>query len=267
MRPGPVSRGFKVFVVAAMLAVGMHAPAARAAGDVDSLLARSRDLLRNAEYDENIALLTSLLADSLLPVEARRESYLLLIKTHLYLRTHLSRQSQGATAAELNLRRARELTRECLQDPALHSTRPEPEVEFPPEMVQMFRFVRAEVLGGFRVTSLSPPGARVVLDGDTLMAQLPDSASAALEWHDLPVGVHQVLVLAPGHVTKRVQIEISPGSVIESAYALHKRRGPLWYTTRAAAVLAVGTVIYMAVRPDVETDLPGPPPPPAGPGR
>lgn len=230
------------------------------ADTVRSRLELGRDYLRDAEYDRNIEMLGGLLREGVADSSLLGESYLLLIKTHLYLRNYLVRQPQGRTSAELNQSKARALVVECLSRPALRHLRPEPEVDYPAEMVQLFRDVRAEVQGGFRVTKLQPPTASVVLDGDTLRA---DTSGTLREVEDLPVGTHQILVIALGHVPHREEIEIAPGTVLERPYVLRRRHGPFWYGARAAVVGSVGTLLYLAGRPKPESDLPGPPPPPA----
>jgi PEGA domain-containing protein len=243
-------------------------PAPAAAVDPEQSLAQSRELIKAGEYDQAIELLRGTIERAHPSPAALREAYLLLIKTHVFVGNSLKRQPQGRTASELEYDEARRLIGECLGLRELRHTTPEPESEFPPEMVQFFHDVRGRMLGGIRVAGVVPRAAMVTLDGDTLR---PASGAQLLEATDVPVGAHLVLVRSPGYVPQTDQVRVSPGSTLELSYTLHRQRTRWWYATRiGAGVVSLGTLValgYAARSTPGSTAgpgaLPGPPPPPS----
>ncbi len=262
------TRGIGQIAVVALVLIAVVAPlladaAAPARQELEQALEQSRELIKSGEYDKSIDLCVATLPHARAHTDALRQTYLQLIASHVYLGTYLLRQPQGRSSADLNYRRAKELIAECVSQKELRGTRPEPEIDFPPEMIQRFQEVRSEILGGFRVTKLSPVNAVVQLDGDTLKSS---DESGQLEAVDILVGPHEVAVHAAGHVPVRDTIEIAPGVVLEQPYLLRRRRGVLWYATRAGGVGGLAALLILASKPKPVADLPGPPPPPSAAG-
>jgi hypothetical protein len=229
-------------------------------------VADARELLKSGDYDRAIEVLKAALASGPHAAPLARDLYLQLIKTYVTLGNDLKFRPQGREASSLNYRAARELIVECLSQPALRRTRPEPATDYPPEMVRLFAEVRAERFGAFRVGGLVPAGATVTFDGDTLAA-LPDAARAL---EDVPAGTHAVVVSAPGYRTLAQTIGISPGATLERSYQLMRRRGRAWYATRTLAVVGAAVGIGLLIGHDNgqgpapgETLLPPAPPPPS----
>jgi hypothetical protein len=137
-------------------------------------------------------------------------------------------------------------------------------------MVRLFDDVRSEIFGALRVRDVSPAGAMVYLDGDTLHVSPGEEALGA---KDIPAGVHIVTVEHPGYETVTDRIVIAPNSTLERNYSLEKRKGTGWYATRVGLGLAVvGGLAFALLSGDDSAEtppepLPGPPPPPAAHGR
>lgn len=225
----------------------------------------ARELIKAGDYDRAIEVLKAAMAGGRGEPTGRRDAYLLLIKSYVFLGNDLKFKPQGREASSLNYRAAREMIAECLGVKELRHTRPEPVSEYPPEMISAFIEVRGQVLGAFRVAGLEPPHAVVLFDGDTLRARPAEVMPGEV---DLPVGRHQVVVQAPGYRTVTDEISISPNSTLERSYQLKRRRSRAWYATVATgAVGVVGGLIALAVgggRKSASAEpLPDPPPPPS----
>jgi len=73
----------------------------------------------------------------------------------------------------------------------LEQTLARPEGTYPPKMLQLFRDVRTETQGSYRVVGLTRPDALVTLEADTLIAARGDSLLCAI---NLPAGSYRVTV-------------------------------------------------------------------------
>jgi len=264
-----------VLVLCASLPLTVYAqpgPAAPAADSAqaaqttaEQAVADSRELLKSGDYDRAIEVLKAALAGGPYPGPLTRDLYLQLIKTYVTLGNDLKFRPQGREASNLNYRAAREWIVECLANPTLRHTRPEPATDYPPEMVRLFAEVRAERFGAFRVVGVEPAGAAVLFDGDTLRLV----ADGVRGGDDVPVGTHSVVVGAAGHRTLVETVTISPGATLERSYGLSRRQGARWYVTRGALVVVAGVGVGLLVgrgrtqSPNPgETLLPPAPPPP-----
>jgi hypothetical protein len=247
----------------------LHAQSAAAIAppaDPRASLAEARELIKSGEYAKTVDVLRASREAMRGDASLLAENYLLLIKTYVFMGNELRNQPNGRPSAEAVYDQASEMIAECLAIPALRHTRPEPETDYPPEMVQLFREVRDTVQGGLRITSLDPPEAVVLLQGDTLRAS---SAAALLEATDLPIGVYRLEVHAPRFVSIREELQITPGAMLERPYTLKPKRGTMWYATRVAGAVGAVAAIVLIAQPKKtsEPDLGEPPPPPTGPRR
>ena len=242
------------------LQVPVTAPA-----EPEAALQQARELIKSGEYDQAIETLKGLIGQPQRRIEILRETYLLLIKTYVYLGNDNKRKEQGRETSILHYNAARERIAECLRIRELRHTRPEPETDYPEEMVAFFKDVRAQIFGSFRVSDVSPAGAIVLFDADTLRTSPGDVAQGDV---DLGVGQHLVVVRYPGFRDATEEITIEPGATLARSYQLKKRRGRLWYASRVGAALGVVVgVVAVLVRPgagESPTPLPGAPPPPTG---
>lgn len=262
--PWPGSAGAQAPVTARETLVAQAASPSDSLATTAAPIANARELIKSGDYDRAIEILRAEIARSADQPAELREAYLQLIKTYVFLGNDYKFRPQGREASNLNYRAARELIAEALENPVLRHTQPEPATEFPPEMIAFFAEVRSRLFGGFRVIALDPPGALVLLDGDTLRTPPGESAPAA---DDLRVGSHTVAVRAAGYKDVRETITISPNATLERSYRLEKRRSAGWYVARVAGALGVigGTIALVAGRKDGATgpeSLPGAPPPP-----
>lgn len=238
------------------------APDARAAS---AAIEEARELIKSGDNDRAIEKLRSAVVLGRQDPAILRLAYLQLIKTYVFLGNDYRAKPQGYEQSRLNYREARQLIAEALAVPALRDLRAEPATDYPPEMIASFAEVRAQVFGAFRVTDLEPPGAVVLLDGQTLRAPAP---GAPLGETDLPIGAHRVVVRHPGYQDVSEEVVVSPGATLERRYRLEKKRGAMWYASRGGVVAGViGTVALLVGRNGggaaTATPLPGAPPPPS----
>jgi hypothetical protein len=136
-----------------------------------TVLAETREWFKQGDYDQAIEALRAALGRGGHATQDQQDLYLQLIKGYVLLGNDLKFRPQGREASNLNYDAARARIEECLAKPQLRRTRPEPESDYPPEMVRLFADVRARMLGRFRIVGVTPRDAAVVLDGDTLRAQ------------------------------------------------------------------------------------------------
>ena len=154
------------------------APALLPPEAIEARFQEARELIKNAQYGRAVDLLEPAI-ESLRPnMEKLREAYLLLIYTYEVWGNDERRGPNGMRGAELIYGKARDLIRECLGIRELRHMRPEPETDFPVEMVRDFEQVRNELFGQFRVASLEPKAAVVILDSDTLSGTFPSTWTA-----------------------------------------------------------------------------------------
>jgi hypothetical protein len=237
---------------------------APAPADVPAALQEARESLKNGDYDHAIEVLRAALP-ACRTTEERRETYLLLIKTYVFLGNDLKFRPQGREASNLNYKEAGTLVAEALRVPELRHLEPQPATDYPPEMLSLFANVRAEIFGTLRIRSLEPADAVVVLDGDTLRAA---TGGDPLVVPDLAVGTHDIVVRSPGYEDRVDTITIAPGTTLEASYHLEKRRTKGWYAVRATGVgVLVGGIVALVASGDSSTEapqpLPGPPLPPS----
>jgi hypothetical protein len=172
------------------------------------------------------------------------------------------RDRQDPVTSELYLDRAETSILDCLQNPGLAHVHPEPEVDFPPEMVALFRDTRDRIFGSIQV-KVEPPDATVRLDGEPM--SIPPGARFPGA-QNVPVGEHALTMEAEGYKVLTEQVTIQPNTTVAPEFTLKKNRGFLWYASRGAVVTA-GVVVAAILgsggggEEPVE-DLPGPPPPP-----
>jgi hypothetical protein len=217
------------------------APTVDSGAPLSSQLDRSRELLKDGNYDDAIEILKPLIAREPAHPDSLADVYLLLIKTYVFIGNDNRFKLQGREVSNLNYQEAKKLIAECLGIRALRHTRPEPASEYPEEMIRFFAEMRGTMFGSFRVSETVPAGATVLLDSDTLRTLPGESVVGDV---DLAVGSHLVIVRAKGYKDHKEQIEISPNSTLEQPYRLDRRRGTAWYATMAAAAagLVVGTI-------------------------
>jgi hypothetical protein len=235
---------------------------------VDSAISQAKELLRDADYDRSIEVLKQALTVTRTSVDRKREIYLLLIKTYVFLGNDLKFRPQGRAASSLNYQEAKRLIGECLRTRELRHTRCEPVSEYPPEMVAFFAEVRREIFGAYRVLHMDPRWAIAKLDGDTLRSFPGDTLLGDV---DIQVGPHEVLVRALGFKDLTDRIQIAPDITLERSYKLERQHGPLWYASRWGAAVGVvgGTIAAFAAKGGNKgttlAPLPGAPPPPSSP--
>ncbi len=204
-------------------------------------LERAREMLRDGDYDRSIEVLKGALERAGSDPERLRETYLLLIKTYVFLGNDLKFKPQGREASNLNYQEARRLIAECLGRRELRHMYPEPASQYPPEMVTFFAETRRNIFGAFRVQEVVPATALVLLDGDTLRTLPGETQMGDV---DIATGEHVVVVSAPGFKETTDRITIAPDVTLERSYRLVKRKGGMWYATRGAGALGlVGGVI------------------------
>jgi hypothetical protein len=232
-----------------------------------TVLAEARESFRQGDYDRAIEGLRAALARGDHASADLQDLYLQLIKGYVLLGNDLKFRPQGREASNLNYDAARKRIVECLSRPELRRTRPEPETDYPPEMVRLFADVRAQLFGAFRVVAVAPREATVLLDGDTLRARGDGSYLA----ENLMAGPHALSVAAARHQTLSEVVEISPGSTLERSYTLSHRKTTMWYATRAAVVVGAAVGVGLLVgggeesAPTGPSALPEAPPPPSSP--
>src|SRR5438105_3749477 len=169
---------------------------APAPSEPEQSLARSRELIKEAQYDQAIELLQGAIHQLGPRPELLREAYLLLVKTVVFDANYLMTQPNGRAAADQMYDKAERLIAECLTVRELRHTRPEPASDYPAEMIQRFRDVRARMFGGVRLGDVSPAGALVMLGADTLKRA---GSAGAFEMADVPVGEHLLSIRFPGY--------------------------------------------------------------------
>jgi hypothetical protein len=199
----------------------------------DAIL-RGRELIGDADYDRSIEVLRAALAKPGLTTTQRRDIYLLLVNTYVFLGNDLKFKPQGREASNLNYQEARRLIAEMLRVRELRHTQPDP--LSPPEVVTAFAEVRRQIFGAFRILEITPPTAHALLDGDTLRAfgegdQRGDT--------NIEVGPHVVMVEAEGYKPVEDRITIVPGVTLERSYQLVRRRSPWYYAARWAGGLGL----------------------------
>ncbi len=236
------------------------APPAPPNATIAGPLEQARDLIKSGDYDRAIEDLKGVIGKERTRITTLREAYLLLTKTYVFLGNDYKLKPQGREASNLNYKAAREMIADCLRVKELRQTRADPESEYPPEMVAFFGEVRARLFGSFGVPAVSPAGATVLLDADTLRT-LP--GKDVLGDVDLAVGRHVVVIRYPRYQDLTEEIVISPNSTLERSYQLVKRRGKWWYASRFGAV--VGAVTLGAALRSHKTSTPPQPLPPAPP--
>lgn len=226
----------------------------------------AREHLRSAEYDKAVAVLDAYIAESSGDPEALEPAYLLLINTYTVLSNDFRSRGDFVTS-ELYLDRAEASILECLEQPGLFHVRAVPEVDYPPEMVALFRATRVRIFGSFEVTALDPPQAVVKID-DVLVPVPEGLLLPRIE--NIPVGDHILSVEADGYKTFTEEITIRSGTVLARELELSKKRGFMWFASRGAVVAGVVAIAFIAGgsggdESDPVTELPGPPPPPSSP--
>lgn len=254
------------FAVFSWMAVPLAAQEALPPADPQAALQRSQDRIRSGDYDGAIEILKTTIAGARADTSVLRPAYLLLAKSLVYLGNDLKRRPQGRSSADLNYAEAKRRIAECLSIRELRHTRAEPVEEYPEEMVRMFDEVRSEIFGSFRIIGLQPPDATVLLGADTLRIPPGETLPGDV---NLAVGGYVVKVGRTGYRTLTDPIRISPNATLERSYVLPKKRGRMWYATRAGAgaLIAGGTValVRWINRDDPLDPLPEAPPPPARP--
>jgi hypothetical protein len=246
---------------ATLAQVGPPTPLAKSS---PAALDRARELIKDGEYDGAIEILKGAIGAG--QSVQLRDAYLLLIKTYVFLGNDLKFKPQGREASNLNYQEAKKLIAECLRAPGLRHTEPVPATDYPPEMIESFRQVRATIFGSFHIARLEPPATIALLDSDTLRAFPGDTLPGDV---DIPVGQHLVHVRAPGYKHVDEEVVIPPGSVLERSYRLTRKRGAAWYATASSVAVAAVIGAFAIGRgssggPSTPGVLPGAPPPPSG---
>jgi hypothetical protein len=236
-----------------------------ASPDVSTTLQKARESIKGGQYDQAIETLQGVIGQPQQRTETLRDAYLLLIKAFIYQGNDLKGKDQRRQQALLDYEKARGLIAECLRVPELRHTQPEPEPESPGEMIQFFKDVRAQIFGSFRVSELSPEGAVVLFDADTLRNEPGSSTHGDI---DLAVGRHMVVVRYPGFRDVTEEVAIAPGSTLERQYQLSRPGHRMWYASGAAVLLGGGLAAILGRKSSgtaAPQPLDGPPPPPTRP--
>jgi hypothetical protein len=239
---------------------------AQPADDVDRSLQAVRERIRAGEHEGAIEAAQSAKA----AVEAGTPDPARLAQAHLLLALsyvnygNFQANEHRPMAAEMLYKEARAALAAGFAIPELRRAQLD-RGEWPPELIELFARVRAEMFGGLRIIALEPADALVTLDGAPLDS-LPGEAvrgDAAVA-----VGPHTIAVERPGYRTQTETITIAPNSWQERPYRLVKKRGRRFYALVGTGVLAVaGGVVALVggsggAAPPL-APLPGPPPPPA----
>jgi hypothetical protein len=205
--------------------------------DVDARLADARTFMLHAQYDEAITLLQELL-DSIRPDRDRLEqTYLLLIESHVYSANNT--ETGKEVVRELWMEKAAQLVHECLSQPDLRHTRPDP-LDSPVEMLQLFESARQELFGKVTIHSVDPPDAEVILDGERL--HRGEDGTWLVE--DVPTGLRTLIVRHPDRRTQSLDLTVGAGQWLVRTVRLEKKRGVGWYATRVALPVGVaGTLV------------------------
>jgi hypothetical protein len=246
----------------------VESPQPNPAGQPVASLDDARELIKVGDYDGAIQILKATIERERQQIPVLRDAYLLLIKTHVYVGNEFKSKPQGRTNSNLQYQEARRLIGECLRTRELRHVRPDPPSEYPEEMVRFFAEIRGQIFGSFRIVSLEPRDAVVLLDSDTLSALPPDSLLGDV---DIAIGPHLVVVRSKGYKDLTEEIAISANSTLERSYRLNRKHGAGWYATMGAGALAVvGGVVALATgggstEPPPPEPLPGAPNPPPNP--
>src|SRR5262249_49167308 len=139
-----------LFCGGALPVMAAEAPAPTAA---TATLDECRDLIKTGKYDLAIEKLKVTIEQSKAQPEDLRDAYLLLLESVEYKAASDGKRPDGLTEQHLLLAEADRLITECLSIRELRHTRPEPETDYPQDMVVRFKDVRAKHFGGVRVTS------------------------------------------------------------------------------------------------------------------
>ena len=231
-------------------------------------LLQTDQLLNDGAYQPAKETLDDVLSDSTATIAERQRAHLLVIK--LYVLASNDAESKGDDFnAQSNLVRAAEEIRTCLEIPELRHTRPDPPQDFPKQMAALFDQERALMFASFRVKTLEPGNATVILDGDTLSGdpgELPAAYNVYARRQGRPVE-HTFVIKAEGFKTQEGKFEMEPGQVYTPEFSLEKGCGffPCW-TLRGGVVLAalgIGALLLPGGDgTDTPDPLPGPPEPP-----
>jgi hypothetical protein len=227
--------------------------------------------LNEGAYQPAKEILDAILADSTATVEERQRAHLLTIKLYVLAANDADGKGDDFNAEENRSRASREITR-CLEIPELRNTLPNPPQDFPQPMGTLFEQVRAGLFGSFRVKSLEPKNAIVVLDGDTLFhaaGQLPAEDNVYARRDGKPVE-HTVVIEADGYKKQISTFEIDPSTVYTPEFVLDKGCGlPCWALRGGivAAAIGAGAILLPSGGQSSQTEqpLPSPPNPPGSP--
>jgi hypothetical protein len=261
----------RVAAIAALWCALAAGAAAAQPADVNESLLEVRRLIRSGLHEDAIeAAKTAKVAVEAAPADSTQQAraYLLLALSYVNY-ANFQANERRPMAAETLYKEARAALVEGLSNPALHDLQIDRTPgEYPPEMIELFDRVRAELFGGLRIIALDPPDARVLLDG-RLLPTLP--GEAVLGDAALPVGPHTITVARDGYRIQEETIHITPNSWQERPYRLTKKRSKRFYALVGAGVVAAaGGVVALAgdggsSGPAPLEPLPGPPPPPPNP--
>jgi len=264
-------------LVIALLILHVSAPASVAAqepqtrqSDVEANLQRVRALIRAGEHEAAVEAARK--AEEAVEADPGdtaqlEQAYLLLILAYVNYGNYQANERRPMSAEILHKEAAAQI-RACLSIPALRYTQPDRSSgEYPPEMIEMFDRVRAEMFGALRILSMDPPDTRARLDGAPL-GHLP--GEERLGDAAIPVGSHTLELEHEGYKTLTDTLTISPNSWQERTFRLEKRRGKGFYALVGAGTVAVVGGLVAIVAGTSSGDggaalepLPGPPPPPA----
>lgn len=221
--------------------------------------------VRDAEYDEAITLCREAIEHFRDDADALRSLYLLLSKTFVTRGNSVLGEPQGRVTAELYYKEARDVVVQCLSNPELRRTRPDPPTDYPERLVRIFAEERARLFGSFRVIGLSPADATVLFDG----RPLPLDSEGLPADTDIRADDYTVQVQAEGYETITEIVTISPASTLERPYALEKKKTVGWYAARGAlavaAIVGLGFAFSSGGDSGSPQPLPEPPDPPSGP--
>ena len=248
LRAGRWRRTWLLAAIGLMSCWGSPPPIAQAASQaataLDSLLARSRELIKRGDYDSAIDQLKLAVTGPHATTERLRDAYLMLIKCYVFAGNSYRSRLDGRETSSLYYKEARERILECLRIRDLRDTRAEPEGEYPQEMVNEFAEARNEHFGSFRVIGLAPATALVMLDADTVRSR----GDGTLGLSDIVVGPHRVRVVHAGHRALEDTITIGPGATLERSYELARGHGPAWRVARAGVFAGALAGLAAALR-------------------
>jgi hypothetical protein len=226
-----------------------------------------KQLLSEAKENEALQLLTHRIAelDSIMVARALNGEELAtytnasLNLAHVWMT--ISDKESRLLVKESHQEKAAQTISKLLLVPSLRRT--VPDATMPGPVHQLVEEVRKAKLGKFRVQTLAPPDAWVILGNDTLHAAPGDQFPSET---DIIPGSYTLTIAGEGYRPFRDTIRIDAGATALGNYTLDPERNLWWWTWRGGVVAApfIFGVVLVSLPSDEPTvpELPLPPGPP-----